>query len=340
LSIGYSEPVTSNRYIENIIVDNVYINGGKQHGIALGRSNNVLIRNNKVSYVMATGIWTYYASNLRIIDNYVNNSEDDGIYTASNGADTYVNSESKNIIIDRNFIINAGAKGIGCGGPSGVIITNNTINNTWAQGIMVKDDQKGGHQAAREVIISNNILNGIFTNYGNDQSHYQKNSVVSVKGGTYGIIEAFCLFELIVSNNIINDTAGIGQRGLWLCGKKITITGNSAELWAPIGVVIGADNPQDYLNVHYFSMTGNNIEIAYGRGSQALSLMGVNSGVVSGNYFDCGGQGVQPNLGKFLVTQMAQNIFVTGNNIKNYTTLSTNNAASVRIQVANNMTSP
>ena len=67
-------------------------------------------------------------------------------------------------------------------------------------------------------------------------------------------------------------------------------------------------------------MTGNIFHITspYGTSTQIV-LNGVGGGIISGNYFDCGGLGLSDPQGRWITGTWVKNLLVTKNNVLNCT---------------------
>jgi hypothetical protein len=78
-------PSAANTYYYDIVIDHVYVLGGKTHGICLGRTENVTIKDCRIEDIWGTGIWGTYTRRSNIVDNYVTETEDAGIDITSNG---------------------------------------------------------------------------------------------------------------------------------------------------------------------------------------------------------------------------------------------------------------
>lgn len=309
VSVGWSEIVGRATVIANTVIDHICVAGGKQHGIAVGRSRNVRVVNSTVQFPRATGIWAYYSNSIRIENNRVEETGDDGIYVAANGPDRYgPDAYSINPVISGNTIINAGAKGIGVGGTHGASISNNTIDGTWASAIMAKSDYAGGHIQPVNTRITGNTIRRTFQNYG--EGKYRKRHIVSETGGVYAIIECHSGGDSEIRANNIEDRSGLHShyRALWLSSPRLNISGNDILTDGEVAMVIGSDSPDNTKNVDYVNMTGNKVVISRGKGYQMLSLFGVAGGLIENNHFDCGVQGLSSPRGRFLVTHWATNI--------------------------------
>ena len=320
VSVGWSEVTGSATLIENAVIDHIYVSGGKQHGIAIGRSKNVTVVNSTIAFPYGTGIWAYYSNNIKVQNNRIEETGDDGIYVAANGADSYGPDDySVNPLISGNTILNSGAKGIGVGGTYGASIVNNTIDGTWASAIVAKSDYAGGHVKPIMTNISGNIIRRVFQNYGTGK--YRRQHIVAATAGVYGIIECHSDGRSTVNDNTIEDRSALHShyRALWLSSQILNVKGNKIITDGNVAVVIGNDSPKDTTNVDYFVMSGNTVDISPGNGYQMLSLFGVASGLVTGNYFNCGGQGASSPKGRFLVTHWATNVEFKNNVIINYT---------------------
>ena len=192
LSIGWSEAYApSNTFlIKNATIKNCEVIGSFVQGIAIGVSENAKILNNKVSQIMGTAIFGYYASKITVEGNEVWFTGDDGIYIAGNGTSIYSpHAMNENVLIQNNYVHDVGTKGIGVSGCSSAIIKNNVINNTWVDGIIAEEDSPGGHITPKNVKILNNVLTNLFGAFGGVYKHSQNANVTT--GGLYGGIKTF-----------------------------------------------------------------------------------------------------------------------------------------------------
>ncbi len=318
ISIGWSEIAGTQTLIENGLIENVHVLGGKQHGIAVGRSRNISISSATVKNVYGTGIWTYYMSNSKIADVLVEDTKDDAIWTGSNGPDAYGPDDyAENNIISRIHINNAGAKGIGFSGSRNILIDDIEIDGTWANAILGKDESIWGAPKPVNPTVRDVNIRRANQNYG--VGLYRFKDIQSTLGGTHAIVEIMAEGQLTLSNINITDDSGLqaNYRAFWLSAPKIIMSGLNAKTDHSSGLIIGKDNPLSYTNVLDFSLTNSKIQISAGHGDVLLGLYGVTTGLISGNTFDCGQGTSTPPLGRFIQAWYAKDVAVTGNQILN-----------------------
>jgi polygalacturonase len=334
LTIGWGEVTVSTPLIEGCLVDHVFIYGGKQHGIVVGRAHNVTISNCHVEDIYATGIWTYYTCQLTIAHNYITNTRDDAIYVAADGPDADGPDDyATNVLVDGNIIQDCFARAIGMGGVHAGSITNNLIDNVRANAICVKEDSYTGLGIPANIIVANNVMRRVFANYG--AGLYYTTDISTANVGTYGAIEVFCAGIANITGNLLYDVAGLHSdyRGIWASAPQLNIADNSLTIDFQNAFAIGNNPSEANTDTANFTMTGNTATISSGNGSYMVSTYNVATGLITGNYLDCGGQGLSNPLGRFLVTYVTTNVKVTGNRVINYTVAYTNNGSSSGIEV-------
>ncbi len=308
-TIAYGPPTPAK--LSNVTVDNVYVYGGKQHGISLGNTDSAKIINNRIEEVYGTGIWPYNSNNLRVTGNYVYRTADAGIDVTSDLV-TY----SDDVIISNNNVQKT-AIGIGSHGGRGVTISDNVIDNTWGSAIYCQESAFYGNPVPSITNVTGNVIRKPFQFYGTGNFHTLDKYTTAA--GTYNIIEVYSQSEVNVSGNIINDDADLHTyRVMGIGGTHISITGNVVNSTAAAGIAVGYGTASDYSSNTYLSIAGNVITLNNDAAQWMLFLQSVNGGVISGNHFDCGSGTVYPN-GKFINTFWAKDILVTGNNVQNST---------------------
>lgn len=328
-TIAYGPPAPAQ--LSNVVIDGVYVYGGKQHGISLGNTTGAKIINNRVEEVYGTGIWPYNSDNLHVTDNDIYRTADAGIDVTSDLV-TY----SSDVIISNNLVEKT-AVGIGSHGGRGVTISDNIIDNTWASAIYCQESAFYGIPAPFITSITGNVIRKPFQFYGAGNFHTLDKYTTTA--GTYNIIEVYSASEVNIANNIIVDDADLhNYQIMGVSGNHLSITGNIINSTAAVGIVIAYGTADDYLDTKFLSITGNTIQLADGSSAQfMLSLAGVNGGVITGNHFSCGGLGLTDPLGRFLVASWTKDLLVTGNRIEDCTTPYTSVGNTSNIILTKNM---
>lgn len=318
ISVGWSQITGGQTLIENTLIENVYVYGSKHHGIGVGRTSLTTVKECKIESTKGIGVFGYYARGLKIHGNYTYDTKNDGIYVAADGADEYgPDSYAENISIDSNIINHTYNRGIATGGGYGVTITNNIIDDTWAQAICAVKGVSIGTVAPADVVVSNNIIRRAFQNYGAGETYTADK--YSVSAGTYGCIEVQASNTATISNNTINDdSALVYYLPIYATANYVVINGNNISTnWREaitIGYEITGEVGPDDILVSGLAMTGNVLRRGTGKGYQALSFHRVTNGVITGNYFDCGGTGLSAPWGQFTVCDTSANLII-GNNV-------------------------
>jgi hypothetical protein len=324
-------PTVADTYYSNVTIDNVYVLGGKTHGICVGRSINTIVKNCRVENVWGTGIWGTHTKDAHIINNYITETEDLGIDMTANGTDPAGTGlapwVSENVLIQGN-ILYRDLGGIGCHGPYGCLISDNIIDTTWTYPIVASKDGASGHTTPQNVKIVNNTIIDPWKLYGVGET--KANDLVTTSGGVHAAIEAWVDGALTITGNDIYDTSTLTTSyvGIWAGGDSvtatpltnITLTGNNLYIDAQYGFRIGSYADASAVDqVDNLTMTGNTLVIGSAKGAMALYLNGVKHGTVSGNTFDCGGQTLSDPSGRFVVTNYSEDILITGNKVLNNT---------------------
>ena len=311
IAIGRNYDTTVHLY-SNILIDNVYVYGAKQHGISVGYTNNVTVKNCRVEEIYGTGIFPKDVQNFKCIDNFIYRTNDAGIDLQS-GTGRYCD----NAIINNN-VIQYTSIAIGSHGGRNVTINNNTIDSTWVGGIYAQVSAFYGVGAPHQTIISGNTLRRIFQFFGAGNFHAL--DINSTIPGIYDAIECLSDSDVVISGNIVRaeDTDTRCGGGINAQGTSLNITGNTV---IGIGYLqISPNVASDYTLVGKLTMTGNIFHITspYGTSTQIV-LNGVGGGIISGNYFDCGGLGLSDPQGRWITGTWVKNLLVTKNNVLNCT---------------------
>ena len=254
--------------VDNVLVEDCYIDGSLCHGIAVGYGKGSIVRNNILKNVTATGISGEMCSEALIKENRIYNSRDNGIYIESRAATITTYEEyGRDNIISNNIIIDAQQGGIGTDTTINTIISKNIIRNTWATPILVGTNHPSAGLSWNAIrpIVSDNIINDAFGNYGVGQYHTQ--DIVTVGGGVWGCITAELqnvdgLGDAIIEGNICNIKApGGGYNGIYVkSAHGIAVTGNVIRGDAAksgYGIEIGLNSGSKVTN---FVVTGNTLK--------------------------------------------------------------------------------
>lgn len=330
VAVGWLTVTGGQPVITKTVIDGIYVYGGKQHGISVGWSNDTSIRNCRVEEVYGTGIFPYETTNIKITDNFVYRSKDAGIDIQSS-----TTSYADNAVISNN-IIQSTSIGIGSHGGRNVTISDNVIDNTWAGAIYCQPSTYYGVGEPTLTSITGNVIRRPFQFYG--AGNFHADDRYTTIPGTLAHIEVLSTSDVVIANNLIDDDSDLHTHYMtYVNGRKVTFTGNTITSDGSHGLYFGKQGtPDSYTDITSLTVTGNNISISSGNGSLLLGLLGVATGIISGNYFDCGGQAAASPLGRFLVGAYAKDVLVTGNRIVNYTDFFTDNGNSVRIVCINN----
>lgn len=327
-TIAYGPPAPAQ--LSKVVVEDVYVYGGKQHGISLGNTTDCKIINNRVEEVYGTGIWPYNSSNLKVIDNYVYRTMDAGIDVTSDTT-TY----SQNVTITDNLVENTNI-GIGSHGGRGVNISDNIIDNTWSSAIYCQESVLYGNPAPFVTNVTGNVIRKPFQFYGAGNFHLLDRYTTST--GDYSIIEVLSTSETNISDNVVNDDSGLqSHSGIHASGTKVSISENTMTLDGSKAFYIAPIIADDYTDIGSLTMTGNNVSISSGNGSSLMFLNGVGGGTITGNYFDCGGQGLASPNGRFITAAWTKDLLISANNILNYTDSLTDNGNNGTITIKGNL---
>jgi hypothetical protein len=315
ISIGWLTYGTGGKtIISDTVVEDVYVYGAKQHGISIGCSDNTKIINNRVEEAYATGIWPMNASNLEISGNFIYRTMDAGIDPQTSLVPV---GESVNVVVKNNLVKNT-LVGIGSHGSKNVVIEGNTIDGTWSAGIYCQGSIPLGVGDPYVTNVSNNTLVNLFKFYGTGNFHAL--DYYTTIGTSPAIIEVYSPSEVTIAGNTIKDDSGLYTHHLFhASGTLVTITGNTAKTDAVVGLYTTPGIATAYDQIESLVISGNNLSLANGHGAFMLFLGGVASGTITGNYFDCGGQGLSDPSGRFVLSSWSKDVLISGNTVVNCT---------------------
>ena len=197
VSNSYADNIVSISNNNNIIMDNIAVEGGNSYGITVTNSISVTIQNCDVNNSGNTGIYVRNVPNILLQYNTVNSALTNGINVLNTSAspsnvkgnviqnigllagmsqsgdmtNTGLSVQGDNVVVQNNSIQNTGYNGLAFQGSNSTI-SNNFINNYCS----VKDDGGGiyTYAGASSTVYSNRkitgniILNGIGAKYGTD----------------------------------------------------------------------------------------------------------------------------------------------------------------------------
>jgi hypothetical protein len=336
IAIGTSEitGVAPFTLLEDILIDRVYVLGAKTHGIAIGRSHRTVVQNSRVEEIMGTGIWPYYAPDIKIINNTVHRTKDAAIDIIANGPDEWGPDDyTYNVLVQGNILTDCGI-GVGLDGSFGVSVLGNMIKNTFGSAIAGQPSSYYGNKGTYITNISGNVIINPFQFYG--AGAFQPLDFYNTIG-VESVINIDSTSEVIAADNIITDDSNSSTLyyGLfWLSGSHVSVTGNITNTGFTQGSTFGYHGgaPTGYTDILSLTVTGNNFTTRSGKGlSNCLTFLGIGGGTFSGNYVDCGAQGLTTPQGRLFVFQYVKDLNFTGNTIKNYTEAYVNNGNSLNI---------
>ena len=122
--------------------------------------------------------------------------------------------------------------------------------------------------------------------------------------GVESVINIDSTSEVIAADNIITDDSNSSTLyyGLfWLSGSHVSVTGNITNTGFTQGSTFGYHGgaPTGYTDILSLTVTGNNFTTRSGKGlSNCLTFLGIGGGTFSGNYVDCGAQGLTTPQGR------------------------------------------
>lgn len=251
IAIGYLTYNEGYR-LSNCSVINCYIDSSLCHGITYGLTDNVVIRDNIINRVLATGIVGYMCRQSIVTGNKVIHPRDGAIAIA--GISSVVGRDiigpgeyAENNSISDNIIVDAEQHGIWISQGIGTSITGNVFDGTYAVPINIAGPGGAASRVrlSRTTTIANNIIRRAFGTYsalGYASSGYihdapwpsGNNPVIKVaqpneaSGGDVTVIGNLC--EI--------DAPGSQASGIWIVsGQGVAITGNRV-LGYPYGAEI------------------------------------------------------------------------------------------------------
>lgn len=270
VKVASIENVLSIKGRNYITINNLAISGANISDIYLSSANNILISESDISDAGLDGINAVYSSYYTIDNNNINNCNYAGIFTYSH--DNY-ETITNNRLNNNTMIIGVGrlyAPAAIFSDAGHTMISNNTINNSGYNGMMVTSD----YGEIRDNVINNSVLNR------ND-------------GG--GIYIAGANVNLIVDRNIVSNTQGyyngadsdhdypIGN-GIYLDvnSSYTTVSNNTSFNNSSSGIFLnrGANHNTLRNNLSYDNSTA---QIRFSNYSGTAG--GVNSNIVENNFF-------------------------------------------------------
>lgn len=309
LAVGWGSGVT----LYNTHIDHIYLHGAKQHGLAVGLSYNTSVTNSRFEAIYGTGLIGIYSHSIKIDGCEFYDMHDESISIASWGG---------NYVYDAtvaNCKLHDVSTGIAYHGVNRGVIANNEINNTWTSAILFTEDTTYGTGACKDIVIAHNVIHNPFEYYG--VGLYHSKNYFDSTGGIVGVIEVESNGAVIITGNIIVEDSGITPgkiRCIYGRGKeKLLVSNNAISTGSAFPFFLGLrSGAAEYGKVEQLVMTGNILKATSGTGYAAIYLSGVDSGTISGNTLDCGGDGVN---GWVLIPSFSKNINITGNYIVNQT---------------------
>jgi hypothetical protein len=237
IAVGWSEVIGAQTRITGTRIERVFVDYGMVQGIAVGRTDNTVIKHCRVANVKGTGIWCYYAQRLQILANQIEALIDAGICVAANGPDIYGPDDyACDVTISTNTIQNT-CVGIQCAGALGGVIDGNVIDETWGQGIAVMAYFVSGHKRPRNIVVSNNVLRNIFGGFDPAGILHSQTAHCSATGDNGGIETGPGTQPSNDGLELVSDTAG-DTRNVTITGtthgsttvvtETVTLTGTTA----------------------------------------------------------------------------------------------------------------
>ena len=333
VAIGWLTTGGGKTLLRDVVVENIYVYGAKQHGISIGISDNALIKNNRVEEIYGTGIFSIYTNNIKITGNFVYRTMDAGIdLQGATGTDT----DTDNAVISGN-IVHSTSIGIGSHGGRGVTISNNVIDNTWASAIYCQASAFYGVAAPFVTNVTGNVIRRPLQFYGVGNFHLL--DYATTVSAAPDIIQVLSTSEVNVVGNIIHDDSALFNHSVFsISGSAVSLIGNTATTDATVGLRLGPALVTDYTNILKLTATGNNIKLGTGHGVVMMALIGVAEGSVSGNVFDCGGAGLASPSGRFATASYAKNVIFSGNRVSGINTTPEDFVATTGIADSPNIT--
>ena len=280
---------TAARPEQNVRVENCDIKQAWFAGVRPIWVSKVVISNCTFRECLATSIFAGdVREDLKIQGNTIIDTKDDGIYVNCGPRAT----ATRGVIITGNSVRGSSAKGIGVGGVHDAIISDNTVENTWAPGIVCEATGYSPDKV-RNIRISGNLLRNTGRNYGEGKYHAAINPVAAGIYMASGDPTDFANIQ--VDGNQVFGSAGNGI--VVAQTAQAQITGNTITGCDGMGMIVGLERgsgPQ----VSNFVVARN---LVYDTKLSGVYVVGASHGVVSSNVVRAyGGAGGAIDRGIFI----------------------------------------
>ena len=225
---------------DNIVIDNVEINGANGAAMHFRDCKNGRVLNCRITNIKSDGIHINYGSeDWQITNCKITEVEDDAVGFVSEGEVTYGAVEGltvTNCILGRQQN-NAVGSGVAVAGGRYVTVSNNVIENSGGAGIRIAYFSSGSDFAVTgHVVISDNIIrnSGLTTeptslktglSITNSRNVVVKKNIISKSVGSGLTVSDSCI-DVIIEGNSITDA---GERGIW--ASTAENVGDYLELW-------------------------------------------------------------------------------------------------------------
>ncbi|MGF7160107.1 hypothetical protein FHS85_001730 [Rhodoligotrophos appendicifer] len=234
----------------DIRIENVSVYDARNGGISIYKAKRASVKNCIVVRTLGNGIgFDSCTESVIASGNICEDTGDDLLIVATDGS---VREGTASAVFVDNILKGGYAKGLACSGVDRLVATGNVVENTWASGIGIIEDQFYRLGRSHNVICSKNIVFNAGKRFGVGQYKKEPSDVgfsIYVSAGTENIK---------ITDNLLLDGQSNG-----VCVSKssgVDISGNTIVNHPGSAIVAGDVDSRDGLRLEGFRICENTVE--------------------------------------------------------------------------------
>ena len=233
----------------HVVFSNCEFRDSRFFGTVVSYAKSVTVTNCRYTMIARDGLHTDNCDNINVTGNYFYRVADDSVAVGRLDVPLVENSGNsrQTIIANNNF---EESQGINASGAKHIAIVGNTFTRVLTRAIEIGTGAVDGNTAQLSVLIANNVIDTVFTNFGlgaaaaGDSAKYiffsgQTPSTVPVTGGYVGLAngsgQVVQPFPYLYTNNTDNNPPATGAWFVAIANNVCTRTLAPTSAWSNYG---------------------------------------------------------------------------------------------------------